>query len=104
MATKIRAGLYETCYVINTDTTITYTIESASTTEIDCYGKWIVSEEISSVSHPSYDIERWNSEFSTKRQALTAIRDYHKYGYYKWINTYGWCYFDMPYQDVIKVN
>ena len=82
MATKIRAGLYETSYRVDSSTLAVYTIEK-DPEGFEQSGWWVRCEV-------GNDTDWWDQPFLTKREAVEAIKEVA--GNYEYKRGLGWCY------------
>lgn len=88
MKNKVRVGLYCYKYEITPDVSVEYCIEFSPESLDGFENKWAVISIIG-------DNENWfECPFDTKRDALAAIKEVQENGHYKYIEHFGWCYFD----------
>ena len=91
MATRIRNGLYEINHPIGIDGLgygiwVQFLIECNQGELNTEKNNWVVFHQIGS------EIERWDTEFATKKAAVAAIEEHLINGKYQKLPGLGWCY------------
>lgn len=86
---KVRAGLYRYTYDITERVQVQYLVEYNPEGLNGFKNKWAIAESV------GREDEIWfENPFSTKQEALDAIKYVQENGEYRYLNDLGWCYYD----------
>lgn len=87
---RTRAGLYYYSYKINEKAEVVYRVEFSPEGVNGFENKWSVN----SLATGQNDVDWFEQEFDTKKDALAAVKEVQESGHYEYVENFGWCYFD----------